>query len=251
MFFYLSKILLFILKPLVWVTGLLIVSGLTHNETRRKKLIWIACLMLYLCSNPFLINELALLYEDRGTANLQESYEIGLVLGGFSKKDTSLQRTVFYDASDRLLQALHAFHRGRIRKIMISSGNSSLIHQSLKEADAVKEYLLETGIPDSCIIIENKSRNTYENIRFSKAVLDSLGIHSRVLIFSSAWHLPRVRLCLNNNLDADLFATHYLSDRKRDFSPDNLLVPKSGSLMTTELLMKEWIGYVFYLIKVS
>ncbi len=251
MFFFLSKILLFLIKPLIWVLILLLGALFTGDEVKKKRRLIFGILMLYLFSNNFLVNEVLLLYEDRGSSELDSTYEVGLVLGGFSKKDTALGRTVFYEANDRLMQALKAYKQGKIKRLMISGGNSQIINPVLKEADAVREYLLETGIPDSCIIVENKSRNTFENIVYSKAILDSLGIGKKVLLFSSAWHLPRVQLCLNNHMDADLFATHFLSDKKRDTTLSNLLVPTAAALSNTELLMKELVGYLFYMIKVS
>lgn len=251
MFFYLSKILLFLIKPLIWICILMLAALFTSDEVKRKRRLFFSFLLLYLFSNNFLVNEALLLYEDRGTAELDSTYEVGLVLGGFSREDTSLGRTVFYEANDRLMQALKAYRTGRVSKLMISSGNAQVMNTELKEADAVRNYLLSIGVPDSALIVENRSRNTYENIVYSSEMLDSLGMESKVLLFSSAWHLPRVRLCLEGKMDADLFATHFLSDRKRDLSPDNLLVPKAGALMNLELLLKEWVGYFFYLIKIS
>jgi uncharacterized SAM-binding protein YcdF (DUF218 family) len=249
MFFYLSKILLFLIKPLVWVFFFLLGALFSKEEHKTKKRIFVAFVVLFISSNNFLVNEALLLYENQEIPALDSNYKIGLVLGGFSKKDTNLNRTVFFDANDRLMQAIKALKTGMIQKIMISSGNASVLHQELKEADAVHEYLLDIGIPDTCIIIENQSRNTIENILYSQKILDSLGYKSKVLVFSSAWHLPRVKLCLKNRMDADLFPCNFLSDRKRDYSPSNLLIPTAAALSNTELLFKELVGYVFYWIK--
>jgi uncharacterized SAM-binding protein YcdF (DUF218 family) len=251
MFFYLSKILLFLIKPLIWVMVLFLGAILTKDESKRKKRLIIGTLLLFLVSNNFLINEALLLYENDGTEQLDSSYEVGLVLGGFSRKDTLLGRTVFFEANDRLMQAIKLYKDGKIKKLMISSGNASVLYQTLKEADAVHDYLLSIGIPDSAMIIENQSRNTLENIQYSKKLLDSLGIKSRVLVFTSAWHIPRTELCTNNNLQVHFYATNYMSDRRRDYSPDNLFVPSATAMSKLEMLFKELVGYVFYLLKVS
>jgi uncharacterized SAM-binding protein YcdF (DUF218 family) len=101
------------------------------------------------------------------------------------------------------------------------------------------------------MIIENQSRNTLENIQFSKKLLDSLGLKNRVLVFTSAWHIPRTELCTNNNMQVHFYATNYMADGRRDYSPDNLLVPSATAVTKLEMLMKELVGYVFYLLKVS
>jgi len=251
MFFYLSKILLFLIKPLIWVMAILLGAVFTKDEYKRKKRLIIATLLLFVISNSFIVNEAILLYESNGTTQLDSSYEVGLVLGGFSRKDTILNRTVFFEANDRLMQAIKLYKDGKIKRLMISSGNASVMHQELKEADAVHDYLLSIGIPDSAMIIENQSRNTLENILFSKKMLDSLGLKKRVLVFTSAWHIPRTELCTNNNMQVHFYATNYMSDGRRDYSPDNLLVPSATAISKLEMLLKELVGYVFYLLKVS
>lgn len=232
---------------MVW----LLAAIMTKDESKRKKRLWVASILLYLMSNSFLVNEAILLYEDGNQSALDSSYEVGIVLGGFSRRDTILDRTVFFEANDRLMQALWYYKQGRIKKILISSGNASVFNTELKEADAVHDYLTGIGIPDSAIIVENQSRNTLENIRNSQQILDSIGYKGQVLIFTSAWHIPRTRLCTEGQLDADFYATNHMADPKRDYSPSNLLVPSATALSKMEMLLKELVGYVFYLLKVS
>jgi uncharacterized SAM-binding protein YcdF (DUF218 family) len=235
---------------MVWIFVLLFGAWFTKDETKRKRRLVIATVLLFLFSNNFLVNEVFILYEDHGSKVLDSTYEVGLVLGGFSNKDKSLDRTVFFEANDRLMQALKLYHDGKIRRLMISSGSAAVIGDKTKEADAVRSYLQSIAIPDSAVIIENESRNTLENIQFSYRLLDSMKLNKSVLIISSAWHLPRVKLCTKNR-NADFYATNYVSDQKRDYTPINLLVPSSKALLNLELLIKEWVGYVTYFIKVA
>ncbi len=250
MFFYLSKILLFIIKPMVWIFVLLFGALLTKNEVKRKRRLLIATILLFLFSNNFLVNEVFLLYEDSGSPEPDSTYETGIVLGGFSNRDKSLGRTVFFEANDRLMQALKLYHEGRIKRIMISSGSAAVIGEKIKEGDAVRDYLKSIHIPDSAVIIENESRNTLENIRNSFSKLDSMKLTGKTLIITSAWHIPRVRLCTKGK-KVDFFATNYISDKKRDYSPVNLLVPSPKALLNCELLIKEWVGYITYFVKVA
>lgn len=251
MFFFLSKVLLFLIKPPVWIAVILLAAIFTKDEFKRKRRLIIGTILFFLLSNNYLVNQAFLMYEDQGTQKLDSSYEVGLVLGGFSRKDTFLKRAVFYEANDRLMQALRLFKEGKIKRIMISSGSAEVLHQELKEADAVCQYLKDIGIPDSCIIKENQSRNTIENIKYSKVILDSMKLKGKVLVFSSAWHLPRVKLCLDNNLEADTYATNHIGDPKDDYSAYNLIIPNARALGNIELMFKEWFGYVFYMVKVS
>ena len=47
-------------------------------------------------------------------------------------------------------------------------GNDEII----SEAEAMKKYLLEQGIKEKNILVENRSKNTYENIKFSNKVIN-------------------------------------------------------------------------------
>jgi uncharacterized SAM-binding protein YcdF (DUF218 family) len=228
---------------------ILLAAFFTKNEIKRKRRLVIAFFLTFLLSNNFLINQCFLAYESAGNQNFDKPYDVGLVLGGFSKKDTFLKRAVFFEANDRLMQALALYSEGKIKKIMISSGSAQVLHQELKEADAVKDYLKTIGIPDSNIIIENQSRNTLENINYSKTILDSLYQSPRILVISSAWHLPRVKLCLKGKLNADVFACNQIGDPTEDYSAYQLIIPNANALSHSELLIKEWVGYVFYWLK--
>jgi uncharacterized SAM-binding protein YcdF (DUF218 family) len=250
MFFILSKILLFLIKPLVWVVFVLLGAIFTKDEFKRKRRLIIASCLLFLFSNSFLVNEALKAYESKGTKDLDSVYAVGVVLGGFSTRDLNTGKTGFFEASDRFLQALKLYHEGKIKKILISSGSASVMNHSVKEADAVRAYLLSIHVPDSAIIVENQSRNTLENAKYSLAILDSLKIKTGILVISSAWHLPRAKLCFKQRGGGiDFYATHFYSKPIRDYSPDNLLVPSAEALAKSECLLKEWVGYVVYWLK--
>ena len=79
-------------------------------------------------------------------------------------------KITFGSRADRLLQTVALYKSGVIKKILVTSGSADLLDTKIKEADLVKVYLREIGIPDSVILIENQSRNTLENAKFSKAM---------------------------------------------------------------------------------
>ncbi len=249
MFFYLSKILLFLIKPLIWIVFIYVRSIFAKDEYKRKRRLIIATVLLFLCSNNFLVNELAILQEKNTTNTLKQNYEVGIVLGGFAGQESISKQIEFYKSNDRFLQAIALLKQGKIKKIMVSSGAQNKTISNISEADLVNAYLLSIGIADSLIITENKSRNTLENAEYSYKILDSLGIESVPLIITSAWHIPRTKLCFNaNNREAHFFATNYIRG-KRDFSFENMLVPNANALTNLDLLIKEWMGYAVYLVK--
>lgn len=251
MFFTFSKILLFLIKPMVWVVFIMLRAAFTKDEYKRKRRIIVSLILLYLFSNAFLINELGLLYEDHSSRQLDSTtYDYAIVLGGYASIDKKDNITTFSETSDRLWQAIRLLKMNKVKHLIISGGSGHLTNPKTKEAIVVKKYLNEIDIPDSLVIIESNSRNTFENATNSFKLLDSLKSKTKVLVITSAWHVPRAKLCFENNeRTVDFYSTNHLFSKIRDKSPENILVPSSKALYSFELLVKEWIGYVVYLIK--
>src|SRR4051812_36017073 len=108
MFFILSKVLGFVISPLTWVFTLLIVSLCLENPRRSRRLRIIAVVILYLCSNGFLVDECFRAWEpvtaDIDTMNT--GYNAAIVLGGIGDVDLRQQKINFGPGVDRLLQPL-------------------------------------------------------------------------------------------------------------------------------------------------
>jgi len=115
-----------------------------------------------------------------------ESYSTGIVLAGFISFNYKEKQGYYGQASDRFIQALRLYKLGHIKKILITGGSGSLWNQQYKEADFVKEQLLEFGIPPQDIIAENQSKNTFENAVNTKKILDSLQLPQPYLLITSA-----------------------------------------------------------------
>ncbi len=71
----------------------------------------------------------------------------------------------------RLDSAVEVFNMmGESKKIVVSGGKGS--NEDIAEADAMKNYLLECNIPENMIVLENESRTTAENFKFSKEKIE-------------------------------------------------------------------------------
>ncbi|WP_152396106.1 YdcF family protein [Paenibacillus guangzhouensis] len=74
--------------------------------------------------------------------------------------------------------------------IILSGGKGS--DENLSEAEAMQAYAVDKGIPIEHTIQENQSRNTYENMLFSKRIMDGLKGDSYNSIFATNnFHLFR------------------------------------------------------------
>lgn len=86
-------------------------------------------------------------------------------------------RTPSLILQDRLDTAIKYYKENPKEYIVLSGGQG--VDEDLPESHAMKKYLLDKGIDDNQIIIEDKSRNTNENFKFSKEKIEE---HSKKTI---------------------------------------------------------------------
>lgn len=200
-----------------------------------------AIVVLLFFSNSFLVGKAVNWYEPKYPTE-KKHYDVAIVLGGFSGLNKHNNEIQFNWASDRLFQTISLYRQGRIKQILISSGNASLTDNEVKEADLVKKFLHESCIPDSAILIENQSRNTVENAKFSALLIQKTRPNAKVLVVTSAWHIHRAKLIFAKVFknQADYLPTNYIG--KTDYSLEDFIIPNPGAFGTWDLLFKEWIG---------
>lgn len=63
--------------------------------------------------------------------------------------------------------------------------------EPIAEAEAMKNYLVEIGIPEEQIIVENKSKNTLENMKFSKKLIDDRQENANIVFSTTNYHIFR------------------------------------------------------------
>ena len=61
----------------------------------------------------------------------------------------------------------------------------------MPEAAAIRRYLLEQGIPDSLIRPEDQSRTTYENMCFSRKIMENIRPEGKVAFATTSYHVFR------------------------------------------------------------
>jgi len=243
MIFILSKILLFLIKPFVWFCALVVAAIFAKRDKARKKLIIAAALVLLIFSNPFLAGKAVNLYEPEYPVQ-KKNYDIAIVLGGFSGLNKRNNEIKLNGNCDRLFQAISLYQQGRVKKILITSGNANLLNNEVKEADLVKNFLHQICIPDSAVLIENQSRNTVENAKFSYVLIKKTMPHAKIVVVTSAWHIPRAKVIFTRFFGdgLDYLPTNYVG--KIDYNFDDFIIPNPGVFGTWDMLFKEWIGLV-------
>lgn len=63
--------------------------------------------------------------------------------------------------------------------------------EKISEAECIKRVMLDNGIDESRLYIEDKSTSTEENIKFAKAIIDENNLNNSVVIATSDYHCYR------------------------------------------------------------
>ncbi len=252
MFFFLSKILAFLITPYTWFFVALLILLKKVWYTPFKKFVLALTILVYVFSNSFLVDELvrAWEYEDDDIYLKDTRYDLAIVLGGMGRVDERQQRFDFTCSGDRLFQTLAMYYKGRVNKICISGGSGSISHPNHREASYVKKYLESIQVPDSNIIIENNSKNTYENAVFTRHILDSLQFKGSVLLVTSSFHMRRSLAIFKKAGYQNI--TPYVTNKftgKRKFEFDHCFLPNAEAITTLNLIIHEIVGYMTYKLK--
>ena len=92
----------------------------------------------------------------------------------------------------RLDAAYEAMKKHPDALVVLSGGKGS--DEKISEAEGMRRYLVEKGADESRLIMEDKSTNTFENIKFSFAITDKLGCGRDITIVTDGFHQYRASL---------------------------------------------------------
>lgn len=249
MFFVLSKTLNFFVLPLTMVFVFLLLSVIIKKQPWKKRFFWTGFILLVFFSNDFISNEAMRAWEIKTKAfGEMRPYQMGIVLTGatqaFIKPD---DRVYFQRGADRVTHTIQLYKLGLIKKILVSGGSGLLLHVAEPEANKFKKVMVMAGVDEENIIIENKTRNTYESAVAVKKVMDSLQYKAGdCLLITSAFHMRRSLACYNKaGLNVESFSTDFYAP-PRPFVFASIFLPSIQGFIIWEKLFKEWTGFVAY-----
>lgn len=94
----------------------------------------------------------------------------------------------------RLEKALQLYKEGYASKIIVSGGQGD--DELVSEAEAMKVYLVERGIREEDIYKEENSYSTYQNLNYSKQIMEREGFE-KVVIVTNGFHIHRSLMIAN------------------------------------------------------
>lgn len=113
-------------------------------------------------------------------------FDYVVILGCALKKDGTPGKLL----TNRIEKAMKVYRKDKTPPYLIPSGGRGP-DEACSEADAMYFYLLQHGIPAEHIIEEDQSRNTYENLKNSKAIIDGRTGRKKFAFVTSSYHVYR------------------------------------------------------------
>ena len=141
------------------------------------------------------------------------------------------------EGADRVWHAARLWKRGLAPRIIVSGGSFLAQHGGppATEADAMRMFLVDLGVPADAITDEGKALNTIENIRNVRAIVGK----GRIALVTSAYHMPRaLQLAARAGLNAGAFPTDYQVVPASRLPWDEWL-PSIGGLSQSNLALRE------------
>ncbi len=255
MFLFLSKLLPLFVYPL-GLSCLLLGAALLVRRKRPRlatAATALALAVLLVGGNRWMALRLARSLEWRNIpAAALSPVEAIVVLGGGLEPALPPRRWVeLRESGTRILYAAKLYREGKAPLVILSGGVAR--RGAAPEAANMAEILKFAGVPESAIVQETNSLNTYENAVYVREILASRGIH-RILLVTSAMHMPRALLVFEHRgievlpAPADFIATA----RDIEESTNGLkaiainLVPDAESMEWSSRAIKEYLGLAVY-----
>ena len=193
---YLTKILTLLALPLGWV--LLLGMGALFLLVRGRRrmagaLLGAQLLLLWVCSMPWTSRYLVAGLESEYPPVALETTplaDVAVVLGGAVGPVGDPPTENLSGASDRVLRAARLYRAGKIGHVLAVGGTQSWLGNPVPEAEAIRDLLVEWGVPAAAILTETASWNTRENALHAAVIIRERG-WERVLLVTSATHMRR------------------------------------------------------------
>ena len=196
--FYIAKVANYLLEPLYILSFFLLILIFLLLFTNFKKLTifsakFLLILFLFFGYTPlsnFLLNKLEDFIKP-SKYPFQQLKGIVVLGGSFNSGLQSKERNEvsLNSSAERLTKVLEIYNKNSKVLILFSGFSNELKPQSWSESDMAKKFFLEQGVRSENLIFENKSRNTFQNIIYSKDIIKTnKGTWGLV---TSASHMPR------------------------------------------------------------
>ena len=251
MFFLLAKVLGFFALPsnfLISLGLIAIVLMATRFAGAGRRLAAAALVLLAIAGLSPLGNAIILPLEDRFPPwDASRGAPDGIIsLGGAFDTVVSPVRheIALNEAAERLTAMAELARRFPLARIVFSGGSDRLVYGGASEAELAERLFVSFGIAKERITLEDRSRDTDENARFTKALIAPKP-GERWLLVTSAHHMPRaVGVFRAAGFPVEAYPVDYRTRGAIDIARP--FASLGDGLRRTDTATREWVGLVVY-----
>ncbi len=171
---------LFMFIGFITIAGILFADRKFHFLTHIPKVVYVILFVFVAIGIIIFLSMEILIIKDMG-AKAGDDREYVVVLGAQvrgSRITKSLRK--------RLDTAAQYLNENPDVQVICSGGQGR--GEDLSEAEAMRGYLIEQGISENRIIVEDKSTSTYENLKFTRQLIDK---NAKIAIVTNNFHVHR------------------------------------------------------------
>ncbi|MDC3021755.1 YdcF family protein [Pelagibacteraceae bacterium] len=250
MSFYLSKIIWLILNPFnLFIFITLFSISLYFFNLRRLSLIIFLINFVFIAFISFLPIGSYLIYniEKEYHSYIQPPEQVDgiLILGGATNPIlyNEYDQISLNGSSERLVESVFIIKKFDKAKVIFSGGSGIVNRPDFDHAQVAKSFYKKIGIEIDRIIFEDNSRNTYENIMYSKKIANPK-LNENWLLITSASHMKRALLIADkNNWKLIPYAVDFKNIKDFKLIPNLKLLTNLNSFQHGS---REWLGLVSY-----
>ncbi|GIP02458.1 MULTISPECIES: YdcF family protein [Paenibacillus] len=105
-----------------------------------------------------------------------EKADVGIILGASMWGDQPSP-----GLRERLEHALVEYNAGRFDTFIVTGGLDKPDY-NYTEAEGMRNFLVEAGVPEERIFLENEATSTYENLLYSQAIMEEHGWNTAIIV---------------------------------------------------------------------
>jgi uncharacterized SAM-binding protein YcdF (DUF218 family) len=189
-------------------------------------------------------------YPDRPVEEMPAAQAI-VVLGGSLHIPNRFHREIgLVEPTDREHRAVRLYKAGKAPLVVATGGNQPVAGGVIEtpESHVMSALMQQWGVPESAILVEDRSINTRENAAFTFAMLNARQIR-RILLVTSAMHMPRAAATFRK---AGFEVVAAPADFHTGWTQLDLPLswwPSAHSLDQCDVAVKEWLGVLVYCLR--
>jgi uncharacterized SAM-binding protein YcdF (DUF218 family) len=254
MFFYPAKVLWYLAQPssviaIALIMGTILAGRGWHRLGRGLLIGGLAALVIVGLSP--LSDALILPLENRfSRPDLARGPPITgvIILGGAEDSRSNPPRELagLNEAAERITEAVALARRFPAARVVFTGGSAALLTTELPESVTIGRLLEALGVAKERIMLESRSRDTYENAVLTKRLLDP-GPGQRWLLITSGWHMPRAIGCFRRaGFPVEPWPVDYRTTGRPELWPKGAI---TDGLRQMDFIMREYVGLIMYYVR--